>query len=100
MDLPAHFPAYPGPGPPHHTVQRAYQVISETYQNSMHLLYLEDADPLRLRFHLTRLQERVFPLFMALSAEGLPVDWLDAGAHVLGKLLLELGNAIKSTEEQ
>jgi hypothetical protein len=89
MDLAASFLALPD-GSPNHNIQQAYQIVSETYKNSLHALHQDGNDPLRIQFHIDRLRQRIFPLYTALSTEELPSDWLKAGAHVLGRLLVEL----------
>ena len=101
MEVSTSFPALPGPGPPnYHNIQQAYQIVSETFHNSLQLLRDDDHDPLRVCFHVNRLQFRIFPLYLALSTEELPEDWLKAGAHALGQLLLALQASTQTAEEE
>ncbi|KAF8575069.1 hypothetical protein K439DRAFT_1370820, partial [Ramaria rubella] len=58
--------------------------ISRTYKDSLHLLYQEDSDPLCLQYHTDCLRRCIFPLYMSLSLENLPQEWVLNCAHVLG----------------
>jgi hypothetical protein len=97
--FPLEFRAIPGPGPPQ-SIQRAHELISGTYNKSLQLLKQDDCDPLRLRFHISQLRDRIFPLFTALSNEDIPQEWLNFGAHLLGRLLVELESAAAGAKEQ
>ncbi|KAF8531102.1 hypothetical protein JB92DRAFT_2692908 [Gautieria morchelliformis] len=99
IELPGSFPTLHGPGPPSNNIYQAHKVISDSYNNSLQLLRQDDQDPLRFHFHLDRLQNRIIPLFRALSVENVPEDWLESGAHALGKLLVALWVAIKGAED-
>jgi hypothetical protein len=100
MEFPSTFPALPSPGPPTHNIQQAYHIISETFNHSLVLLCQDDNDPLRIQFHINRLRQQIFPLYIALSTEGIPLEWLTHGAHLLGELLVGLEAAVKSAEDE
>ena len=100
MDFPTTFPSLPGPGPPNHSTNQAHQLISQSYCSSLHLLRQEEGDPIRLRFHIDRLKERILPLFMAFSSREIPGEWLINGVHILGQLLVALEKAAQGSEEE
>ncbi|KAF8523854.1 hypothetical protein JB92DRAFT_3109869 [Gautieria morchelliformis] len=99
IELPATFPGLHGPGPPNNDVDQAYRPISDSYNSSLQLLHQDDLDPLRIHFHLDRLQNRIIPLYHALPVETLPQDWVRSGAHALGKLLVTLRATIADAED-
>jgi hypothetical protein len=89
----AQFPSLPGPGPPNqwgYNVIRAHDIISQSYSHSVHVLRREDGDPLRLRYHVQRLQTHIYPIFKQMQHTNLPPTWLEESAHRLGRLLVEL----------
>ena len=90
MEVSTLFPALPEPGPPnYYNIQQPYQIVSETFHNSLQLLHEDDHDPRCVHFHANHLQFHIFPLYLALSTEELPEDWLKAGAHALEQLLVQ-----------
>jgi hypothetical protein len=100
MELPANFTPLLDHFIANHTVTRAVQYIRQTYQNSFCLLNQEDRDPLHIQFHCDQLQECIFPLFIALSDEGIPVEWLTQGTHILGRIFQELEIAANSAQNE
>jgi hypothetical protein len=97
MELPVTFPALPGPGPPNNHVQRAYDLMSMTYNQALQLHRQDDNDPLCMNFHMNCIESCAFPLISAL-VESVPANWLKACAHILGQLLVDLRAAIRNVE--
>ena len=95
---PAHSSAWPG------DVQTAYTSIRNFYTHALELLSLDNTDPLRLRFHLSRIYDEAIPLLIALeddrgtSFQPVPVEWLEEAANALGLLAVKLEQAVVGTE--
>ena len=107
MASPASLPVIPPP--PHSSawpgnVQAAYASLKNMYDHALNLLSLDDTDPLRLRFHLSRIYDEGIPLLIALEEDGasspqpVPAEWLAASADALGRLVLRLEDAVVGTE--
>ncbi|OBZ70899.1 hypothetical protein A0H81_09541, partial [Grifola frondosa] len=105
-DLPAQFPPLPeglGQLVWSVNVSVAHRTISDTYDRVLELLHLDNADPLRLQYHLDKLNTETVPILIALgqnSYDGpaLPGPWLTSAAVAVGTLIAALGAAIKGIE--
>lgn len=71
----------------------AHAIVSQSYNHSIHLLRLDNADPVQLRQHASILINDAIPLLQALANDDqnpLPIDWLKKCAKELGKIVSEL----------
>ena len=82
-------------------VQAAYQSIHDSYLRARHLLDLDETDPLRLRYHVDRIQNETVAILVSLEGQqGLSQQWLENGAIQLGTLAGDLHRAIEGTEQR
>ena len=87
-------------------IHTAYRVIHAAYTHADNLLCLDDTDPLRMRYHLERIENDIIPMVLALevsstsTANGLPLEWLEAVAVCIGALVGRLAIAVEGTEHR
>lgn len=83
--------------------RQAHAAIRSAYCSAVAILYREDSDPLRLRFHLDRLLDEVFPILVAIEEQAenpVPGEWLAAAAGMLSATVAQLHSALRNTNEQ
>jgi hypothetical protein len=98
MNAPAMFPPLPPSLEPSANIEAAHRVLTDIYRHASVLLQQEDADPLRIAFHVDSITSDAIPVLCAMEREGgsehsptrLPEEWLQAGAQVLGELVVAL----------
>ena len=93
---PTHGAAWPA------DIRTAYETIREAFDRAFLLLQQDDTDPLRLRYHLARLNSNTIPIILALE-EGrqtshIPLGWLESVAECIGGIIARLEASIEGTE--
>ncbi|KIK75799.1 hypothetical protein PAXRUDRAFT_171693 [Paxillus rubicundulus Ve08.2h10] len=78
------------------SVQRAHEMLKNTYNHAVYVLLTDGAEPTRIAFHIYQIKSGALPLLMDLApvAEGLVsgdvacdellVEWLEDAAKLLG----------------
>ena len=105
MPAPVSNPEFPALPLPHQGlwsghVQAAFQSMQESYLRARQLLDLDEIDPLRLRYHLDRIQNETVAILLSLDGQGPPQDWLEVAAVELGTLTGDLQAAVEGTEQR
>lgn len=97
---PPHFPPLPAalarPWSPN--VLAAHRLMSESYDQAVALLRLEDDDPLRLNLYADQLLTRTVPILQALEQEITEIDWLTESAQAIAVLIRELQKAAEDAD--
>lgn len=74
-------------------VQKAHQLISETYNHATLVLRQENHDPLRLHSLAKKIVDDSLPLLEALHLEIADVEWAEVAAEALARTLVDLERA-------
>lgn len=103
--LPNHFPPLPEPPvptvwPPN--IQNAHRQLSDAYGHAAELVLQDDSDPLRLKYHLEKLQNSSVLILVEMERDilnrefnmNLGPDWFEAAASALGLLIARLRDTI------
>lgn len=72
--------------------------MSESYDQAVALLRLEDDDPLRLNLYADQLLTRTVPILQALEQEITDIDWLTESAQAIAVLIRELQKAAEDAD--
>ncbi|KAJ7810621.1 hypothetical protein B0H13DRAFT_2384496 [Mycena leptocephala] len=101
MVHPAQFPALPLTPEEFNwspDVLRAHDIITTAYERPSTLPRQEEPDPLRLRIHSEQIVDKLVPILEALVPEVGDQNWLEASAHALGQITVDLQRSAITAE--
>lgn len=96
-------PASPLTAPWPADVLNAHSGLESSYGSARRALNLDESDPIRLRYHLTRASQFMVSMVEVLGLREespLPTTYIELIAGAVGNLVIHLRKAFKSTENQ
>lgn len=68
----------------------AYGVLNTAYMHALGVLRQEGGDPLRYKLVSSNIVDNMVPILERMGADGLPRNWIEECAYILGPLVFEL----------
>jgi hypothetical protein len=97
----AELPPLPDDHPWSPNIYHAYQIITDTFTNATNTLW-EEADPIRIKYHIEMLTDDTIPILVALESraqeERLPLPWLHSCVEIIGGLIVRLCHAYETAD--
>ncbi|KAJ7760864.1 hypothetical protein DFH07DRAFT_771655 [Mycena maculata] len=91
LTLPQSLPALPeNPEPWSTNTLAAYNVLNTSYIHALGVLRQESGDPVRYKLVSSNIVDNMIPILERMGTDGLPQEWLERCAYILGRLVYEL----------
>jgi hypothetical protein len=106
MEPPEHFPALPSAAANMHwsaNIVEAHRTLTSIFNSARASLNLDESDPTRVRFHLTRIVNEVYPILEAVSLqedEPLSPDLVRSMVLAFSLLFIRLQSALENSQRR